>query len=68
MVLELDTQTDENYRFANREPTVKEKNNKKEENNPSKDQKNKDWLTRKIFEDLEKGFKIRVTENPRPKR
>jgi len=66
--MELDTQIDENDRFANRETTVKEKSSGKKENNPTKDRKNSDWLTRKIFEDLEKGFKIRVTESTRPKR
>jgi hypothetical protein len=27
-----------------------------------------DWLTRKILEDLEKGFKIRVTESLQTKK
>jgi hypothetical protein len=49
------------------EPAVKKTNDGKEDKNPPKDRKKSDWLTRKIFEDLEKGFKIRVSESSRPK-
>ena len=46
----------------------KKKRGDSEEKESAKSRKNDDWLTRKIFEDLEKGFKIRVTESARPKR
>jgi len=53
---------------VNRENTVNKKKNKREKEYSAKDRENGDWLTRKIFEDLEKGFKISVTESLRPKR
>jgi len=52
---------------VNRENTVKEKRNEKEKKTSAKDQKNCDWLARKIFEDLEKGSKISVTGSLRSK-
>jgi len=52
---------------VNRENTVKEKRNEKEKKTSAKDQKNCDWLARKIFEDLEKGSKISVTGSFRSK-
>lgn len=47
---------------------MKKKRNEREKKSPAKDRKNVDWLTKKIFEDLEKGFKISVTESLRSKR
>ena len=47
---------------------MKKKRNEKKQETSAKDRNNGDWLTRKIFEDLEKGFKISVTESLRTKR
>ena len=47
---------------------MKKKRNEKKQETTAKDRNNGDWLTKKIFEDLEKGFKISVTERLHPKR
>jgi len=53
---------------VNQENTMKKKRNENKPKTPAKDRNNGDWLTKKIFEDLEKGFKISVTESLHPKR